>query len=353
MAMRRVDVVQYGWNMFDRRMQHEILPYCAEQGIGFMAYGSLALRPAHRHVHRGPRLRRAPTGGRARARWARSRCSARSSARRSSRTTSRAVEELKGDRGALRPEPAAARAALGDVAPGGEHRARRLPHRRRGRGQRRRDRLDDQRRRPRRDRRDLRPPRGRTRAPTSGSRRPDHGPGAVGQGRDRHRRRERDRPRDRRAVRRGGRAGRHRRRRRRARRGARRRSLGDAAAFQRTDVSDADQVQALVDFAVEHFGGLHVMCNNAGIGGSFRRFLDDDFADFDRVMARQPLRRDGRHAARGTSHGGARRRLDHQHHVDRRHQRGRGVDGVPRVEGRGHPLHADRSPSTSPTTGSG
>ena len=42
MAVRRVDVVQYGWNMFDRRMQREILPYCAEQGVGFMAYGSLA-----------------------------------------------------------------------------------------------------------------------------------------------------------------------------------------------------------------------------------------------------------------------------------------------------------------------
>jgi myo-inositol catabolism protein IolS len=42
MAVRRVDVVQYGWNMFDRRMQSEILPYCAEHGVGFMAYGSLA-----------------------------------------------------------------------------------------------------------------------------------------------------------------------------------------------------------------------------------------------------------------------------------------------------------------------
>jgi aryl-alcohol dehydrogenase-like predicted oxidoreductase len=42
MAVRRVDVVQYGWNMFDRRMQTKILPYCAENGIGFMAYGSLA-----------------------------------------------------------------------------------------------------------------------------------------------------------------------------------------------------------------------------------------------------------------------------------------------------------------------
>jgi aryl-alcohol dehydrogenase-like predicted oxidoreductase len=42
MGVRRVDVVQYGWNMFDRRMHTEILPYCAEHGVGFMAYGSLA-----------------------------------------------------------------------------------------------------------------------------------------------------------------------------------------------------------------------------------------------------------------------------------------------------------------------
>ncbi len=42
MGLRRVDVVQYGWNMFDRRMQAEIFPYCAAQQIGVMAYGSLA-----------------------------------------------------------------------------------------------------------------------------------------------------------------------------------------------------------------------------------------------------------------------------------------------------------------------
>jgi aryl-alcohol dehydrogenase-like predicted oxidoreductase len=42
MGVRRVDVVQYGWNMFDRRMQRDIFPYCEEQGIGLMAYGSLA-----------------------------------------------------------------------------------------------------------------------------------------------------------------------------------------------------------------------------------------------------------------------------------------------------------------------
>ena len=42
MRLRRIDVVQYGWNMFDRRMQGEIFPYCAANDIGVMAYGSLA-----------------------------------------------------------------------------------------------------------------------------------------------------------------------------------------------------------------------------------------------------------------------------------------------------------------------
>jgi aryl-alcohol dehydrogenase-like predicted oxidoreductase len=42
MRSRRIDVVQYGWNMFDRRMQADLFPYCAAQQIGVMAYGSLA-----------------------------------------------------------------------------------------------------------------------------------------------------------------------------------------------------------------------------------------------------------------------------------------------------------------------
>jgi NAD(P)-dependent dehydrogenase (short-subunit alcohol dehydrogenase family) len=61
--------------------------------------------------------------------------------------------------------------------------------------------------------------------------------------------------------------------------------LGDAVAFRQTDVSDADSVQATIDFAVEHFGGLHVMVNNAGIASAFRRLLQDDFRDFNRVMS--------------------------------------------------------------------
>jgi NAD(P)-dependent dehydrogenase (short-subunit alcohol dehydrogenase family) len=83
--------------------------------------------------------------------------------------------------------------------------------------------------------------------------------------------------------------------------------LGEQVAFCATDVSDADAVQAAVDFAVERFGGLHVMVNNAGIGSASRRFLDDDFRDFDRVMAVNVLgvllgsQRAARHMA---EHGG-------------------------------------------------
>ena len=42
MRLRPIDVVQYAWNLFDRRMQAEIFPYCAAQAIGVMAYGSLS-----------------------------------------------------------------------------------------------------------------------------------------------------------------------------------------------------------------------------------------------------------------------------------------------------------------------
>jgi NAD(P)-dependent dehydrogenase (short-subunit alcohol dehydrogenase family) len=62
--------------------------------------------------------------------------------------------------------------------------------------------------------------------------------------------------------------------------------LGEAAAFKRTDVASADEIQELVDFAVARFGGLDVMFNNAGISGAMGlRFLDDEMKDFARVMA--------------------------------------------------------------------
>ena len=42
MAARRVDVGQYGYHMFDRRTEVEILPTHKKHSIGFMGYGSLA-----------------------------------------------------------------------------------------------------------------------------------------------------------------------------------------------------------------------------------------------------------------------------------------------------------------------
>jgi NAD(P)-dependent dehydrogenase (short-subunit alcohol dehydrogenase family) len=41
--------------------------------------------------------------------------------------------------------------------------------------------------------------------------------------------------------------------------------IGDGAAFVRSDVSTAADAEAMVRFAVETFGGLHVLYNNAGV----------------------------------------------------------------------------------------
>ena len=47
-----------------------------------------------------------------------------------------------------------------------------------------------------------------------------------------------------------------------------------------------DQVSGLVTTAVDRFGGLHVMVNNAGVSGTMHfRLLDDDLADFHKVMS--------------------------------------------------------------------
>jgi NAD(P)-dependent dehydrogenase (short-subunit alcohol dehydrogenase family) len=63
-------------------------------------------------------------------------------------------------------------------------------------------------------------------------------------------------------------------------------TLGAEAVFRMTDVSDPDQVGALVAGAVETFGGLDVMVNNAGVSSRMHRsFLDDDLGDFQRVMS--------------------------------------------------------------------
>jgi aryl-alcohol dehydrogenase-like predicted oxidoreductase len=41
MRVRRIDVVQVGYHLFDRRMEQEVFPYCARHEIGVMGYGPL------------------------------------------------------------------------------------------------------------------------------------------------------------------------------------------------------------------------------------------------------------------------------------------------------------------------
>ena len=43
-------------------------------------------------------------------------------------------------------------------------------------------------------------------------------------------------------------------------------------------------MQAAVDLAVEQFGGLDIMFNNAGVGSKFDRIIENDLADFDTVI---------------------------------------------------------------------
>lgn len=59
--------------------------------------------------------------------------------------------------------------------------------------------------------------------------------------------------------------------------------LGDAALFVRQDVASAEDWQTVVAAAMERFGRISVLVNNAGIIGPVRSLLDFDEADFLRV----------------------------------------------------------------------
>jgi NAD(P)-dependent dehydrogenase (short-subunit alcohol dehydrogenase family) len=61
---------------------------------------------------------------------------------------------------------------------------------------------------------------------------------------------------------------------------------GARAWFQHVDVAVAEDVHAVVQAAVDRFGGLDVMVNNAGISSAMHKsFLGDDLADFSTVMS--------------------------------------------------------------------
>ncbi len=59
---------------------------------------------------------------------------------------------------------------------------------------------------------------------------------------------------------------------------------GGHAVFRQTDVTQREQIEALADAAVEHFGGLDGAFNNAGIGGQMGRLHLLDDAIWDQVI---------------------------------------------------------------------
>jgi len=60
---------------------------------------------------------------------------------------------------------------------------------------------------------------------------------------------------------------------------------GGTAVFQRTDVTVATQVEALVARAAREFGAVDCAFNNAGVLAHLHMMTDESEADFDRVMA--------------------------------------------------------------------
>lgn len=58
---------------------------------------------------------------------------------------------------------------------------------------------------------------------------------------------------------------------------------GGEATFMKVDVSKFEQVEALVDKAVELYGSIDILHNNAGIGG-MKHLLDYEMEDYDRVI---------------------------------------------------------------------
>lgn len=61
--------------------------------------------------------------------------------------------------------------------------------------------------------------------------------------------------------------------------------LDENASFLRADVTQAEQVKALVDLAIEKYGRLDCIFNNAGVPGPVSGLLDNEISDFDHTVA--------------------------------------------------------------------
>jgi len=63
---------------------------------------------------------------------------------------------------------------------------------------------------------------------------------------------------------------------------ARSEGFGVNVRFIRTDVSEEDQVRAMIDLACKDFGRLDILFNNAGVGGAMGMITETSLADWDR-----------------------------------------------------------------------
>ena len=63
------------------------------------------------------------------------------------------------------------------------------------------------------------------------------------------------------------------------------RELGDRALAVHVDVTSSNDVRAMLDAAARKFGGVDVVCNNAGIDGEMHLLADVDEDNYERIMA--------------------------------------------------------------------
>jgi len=51
-----------------------------------------------------------------------------------------------------------------------------------------------------------------------------------------------------------------------------------------TDVSQAESVEQLAERTLAHYGGVHILCNNAGVGGGFSKVWEASLKDWEWVL---------------------------------------------------------------------
>ena len=61
--------------------------------------------------------------------------------------------------------------------------------------------------------------------------------------------------------------------------------MGGKASFVTCDVANSAQIEKAIQYTVDIYGRLDIGINNAGIGGSYGRLIDQTQSDFEQIMA--------------------------------------------------------------------